>query len=120
MTKEEIVDRYFDAFLRHYQMGCPEADNTLNDACRTAIREYAQLVPEAMCLKTNGENPFFKPTIDEPLYNFCADHVFDAGAGNFEEIKQAVHDWRETHSLDALHRMDDELEKANPIIFVWS
>lgn len=120
MTKKEIEDRYFVAYLRHYQLGWPEADNELNDAARTAIREYAQIVPDAMCLKINGEKRLFKPTRDNPLHNFCCDRVFDAGAGNFPAIQKALCEWLNTRKLDALDKLDEELDKADQMVLVWS
>ena len=103
--------------------GQPEAWDKLNDSNRELIKAYAEEYPAAMGLKVNAQREnegIFKIANVKILYNFCCEWIFNGTAENFEAVRAAAKQWRNSGKIDDLKRLEAILQAADGICMVWS
>jgi hypothetical protein len=114
MTKQEWIS----ITGQHMRRGCPEADNTLNSANISYIRDRAKQEPNLKLLKLE---PF---SIHEPgknIYNFSCEYILNATEADYPRIESLVKEVYQGITFEKLGRLYKILETDyNGECVLWS
>lgn len=114
---QNIQKAYLQEVDKHDRNGRLEADQKLYEATCGFIRQYQELYPNAVLVKTE---PFEIKPIPEKLYNYDANYIVDALPGDFQDIEAVVKEAYANVSIGKLSIMEKKLKLYNAFGLIWS